>query len=264
MAGVVDDGHQRLIPLAGDPRDQECVVRRSVRVVPAHVLLQSVVPQIPISSQRAAAEAVGDRGRLRPGPGRGDQIAHRRRNRLQIAADQLSPGQGLSFQAHQTCSVGMGEHHQEGVTADPGVPAGPLQQQVHLGGPQQDVVQQDQDLLAPRSRSGLLKVPKSNGRRRQGAMHARGAIVAGRAPHPVIDADRRSEIRLRQAEAATALKRPDRPRVFSNAFHNGDSLPQLRTDWLSESGFAMTLAAVLQAPGSNWGTSICSPFRSAD
>ena len=88
--------------------------------------------------------------------------------------------------------------------------------------------------------------------------------MAGRTPHPVIDADRRGDIRLRQAEPAAALKRLDKPHVFLHALLLDNSLPQLRSDWLSEFGSAMTLATGCQVAGSNWGTSICSPLRRAD
>ena len=88
--------------------------------------------------------------------------------------------------------------------------------------------------------------------------------MAGRTPHPVIDADRRGDIRLRQAEPAAALKRLDKPHVFPHAFRPDGSQPQSHTDWLIETGVTMTLAAGCQVAGSNWGTSICSPLRRAD
>src|SRR5262245_26189442 len=89
-------------------------------------------------------------------------------------------------------------------------------------GAEHAMIKRENNLTRLRRRGALIRRAEHRHRGAQRSMHARRALVLGRAPHAVVDPNGRSDVSPGERELTTALRRLD----FSDGWlgHGGDLL----------------------------------------
>ncbi len=197
MAGVVDEVQAGGAVGGGDPGRQHQVLGGLAGVEAGDPEAALVVAVVPVGGHAAAATGVADDGLLQILQGFPREGAEGSLEPGQVGLDVLASGQGDAVGQEEAGGMGVGEGDEDAVPVDAG---GSHQVRHHLVGlfvgEQHEVELHAQDSLL-RASHGL----QDQHVRLQGPVHAGGAVVAGGAPHAVVDAHRRRHVAMGVTDA---------------------------------------------------------------